>query len=217
MLNVVTHAPGDASTIAEEMIANPHVRRLNFTGSTVVGRRLAESAGRHLKRVVLQLSGQNPLIVLADADLDYAVDAAIYGAFVHQGQVCMCARLIYVERAIEKEFTARFVDRVADLPTGDPTDPATVIGPLINQWALSLVTRRVDEAVDMGARVLTGGRSQPPCYPATVLTDVPAARRDRLRGDLRPVAILEAVDDADDAVNRGQPVPLRPDRRAAHR
>ncbi len=202
VLNVVTHAPGDAGAIAEELIANPQVRRLNFTGSTVIGRRLAESAGRHLKRVVLQLSGQNPLIVLADADLDYAVDAAVYGAFVHQGQICMCARLIYVERPIEKEFTARFVERVARLATGDPRDPATVIGPLINKWALSLVTRRVDEAVHLGARVLTGGQARPPCYPATVLTNVPATAEIAIEETFGPVAILEIVEDADDAVNR---------------
>ncbi len=201
-LNVVTHAPGDAGTIAEEMIANPNVRRLNFTGSTVVGRRLAESAGRHLKRIVLQLSGQNPLIVLADADLDYAVEAATYGAFVHQGQVCMCARLIYVERPVLEDFTARFVDKVARLPTGDPGDPTTVIGPLINQWALSLVTRRVEEAVALGARVLTGGRPQPPCYPATVLTNVPATAEIAFEETFGPVAILEAVDNADAAVER---------------
>jgi acyl-CoA reductase-like NAD-dependent aldehyde dehydrogenase len=201
-LNVVTHAPGDAGSIAEELIAHPHVRRLNFTGSTVIGRRLAESAGRNLKRAVLQLSGQNALIVLADADLDYAVDAAVFGAFVHQGQVCMCARLIYVERPIEKEFTARFVERVASLAVGDPTDVATVIGPLINKWALSLVTRRVDEAVHMGARVLTGGKPQPPCYPPTVLTDVPPTAELASEETFGPVAIIQIVDSADDAVNR---------------
>ncbi len=86
--------------------------------------------------MVLQLSGQNPLIVLADADVRYAVDAAVYGAFVHQGQVCMCARRVYVDRALAPEFTRRFVARVAALPTGDPSDPRTVIGPLINKWAM---------------------------------------------------------------------------------
>jgi acyl-CoA reductase-like NAD-dependent aldehyde dehydrogenase len=202
VLNVVTHAPGDAGVIAEELITNPQVRRVNFTGSTVVGRRLAESAGRHLKRVVLQLSGQNPLIVLADADLDQAVDAAVYGAFVHQGQVCMCARIIYVQRPIAEAFTARFVERVAALPTGDPADPATVIGPLINQWALSLVTRRVDEAVHLGARLLAGGVPRPPCYPATVLTDVPAEAEIAFEETFGPVAILEVIDDAQEAVDR---------------
>jgi acyl-CoA reductase-like NAD-dependent aldehyde dehydrogenase len=202
VLNVVTHAPGDAGAIAEELLTNPAVRRINFTGSTVVGRRLAESAGRNLKRTVLQLSGQNALIVLADAELDYAVDAAVYGAFVHQGQICMCARRILVEAGIAEAFTERFVDRVAALTMGDPHDPATVIGPLINQWALSLVTRRVDEAVASGARVLVGGAPAPPCYPATVLTDVPPDAEIAFEETFGPVAILEVVDDAADAVRR---------------
>jgi len=202
VLNVVTHAPGDAGAIAEELLTNPAVRRINFTGSTVVGRRLAESAGRNLKRTVLQLSGQNALIVLADADLDYAVDAAVYGAFVHQGQICMCARRVLVEAGIADAFTERFVDRVAALTMGDPHDPATVIGPLINQWALSLVTRRVEEAVASGARVLVGGAPAPPCYPATVLTDVPPDAEIAFEETFGPVAILEVVDDAADAVRR---------------
>jgi acyl-CoA reductase-like NAD-dependent aldehyde dehydrogenase len=202
VLNVVTHAPGDAGTIAEVLIAHPAVRRINFTGSTVVGRRLAESAGRHLKRVVLQLSGQNALIVLADAALDYAVDAAVYGAFVHQGQICMCARRVLVEAGIADEFTRRFVERVAALPTGDPGDPSTVIGPLINKWALSLVTRRVDEAVHLGAKVLVGGTPQPPCFPATVLTDVDPGAEIAFEETFGPVALLEVVDDAADAIKR---------------
>ncbi len=202
VLNVVTHAPGDAGTIAEELITNPAVRRINFTGSTVVGRRLAETAGRHLKRAVLQLSGQNALIVLADADLEYAVDAAVYGAFVHQGQICMCARRILVESGVADEFTRRFVARVVALPMGDPGQPGTVIGPLINKWALQLVTRRVEEAVQAGARVLAGGVPQPPCYPATVLTDVDPTAEIAFEETFGPVALLEVVDDADDAVRR---------------
>ncbi len=202
VLNVVTHAPGEAGAIGDELIANPAVRRVNFTGSTATGRRLAEAAGRHLKRVVLQLGGQNPLIVLAGVDLDYAVDAATYGAFVHQGQVCMCARRIYVERAIADDFTARFIRKVGALPTGDPRDPTTVIGPLINQWALSLITRRVEEAVAHGAQILAGGVPTPPCYPATVLTGVDERSELSIDETFGPVVILEIVDDADHAVER---------------
>jgi acyl-CoA reductase-like NAD-dependent aldehyde dehydrogenase len=150
--------------------------------------------------MVLQLSGQNALIVLADANLDYAVDAAVYGSFVHQGQICMCARRILVEADIADEFTRRFVDRVAALKLGDPGDPATVIGPLINQWALSLVTRRVDEAVKLGARVLVGGAAAPPCYPATVLTGVPPEAEIAFEETFGPVAILEVAADPADAV-----------------
>ncbi|MGW2149914.1 aldehyde dehydrogenase family protein [Nonomuraea bangladeshensis] len=201
-LNVVTHAPGEAGGVADAMLASPLVKRVNFTGSTPTGRRLAEKAGRHLKRVVLQLSGQNPLIVTRDADLAYAVNAATYGAFIHQGQVCMCARRIYVERPLAAEFAERFAAKVAALPTGDPHDPATVVGPVINEWALALLDRRVKEAVELGSRVLAGGVPQPPCYPATVLTDVPDEAEIAQGETFGPVVVLEAVDSAEEAVTR---------------
>src|SRR5581483_684747 len=105
VLNIVTHAPGEAAGVGDELVENPAVRRLNFTGSTATGRRLAEAAGRHLKRVVLELGGYNPLIVLGDADLEYAVNATAFGAFMHQGQICMSTRKIIVERSIADEFT----------------------------------------------------------------------------------------------------------------
>lgn len=202
VLNVVTHAPGEAGVIGGEMIADPRVRRVNFTGSTVTGRRLAESAARYLKRLVLQLSGQNPLIVLADADLDYAVRAAVYGSFVHQGQVCMCVRRILVERPVADDFARMLAARVSKLPCGDPSDPQTVVGPLISKWSLSLITRRVTEAVDMGARVLAGGTPQPPCYPATVLADVPPEAEIAFEETFGPVVILEVVESVDEAVSR---------------
>ncbi|WP_240670659.1 aldehyde dehydrogenase family protein [Actinoplanes solisilvae] len=201
-VNVVTHAPGDAGLIAEELVTHPLVRRVSFTGSTVTGRRIAELAARHLKRPVLQLSGHNALIVRADADLDLAVDAAAYGAFVHQGEICMCVRRIVVEQPIATEFTARFVEKVRALPVGDPRDPRTVVGPLINEWALSLVTRRVEEAMTLGARLLTGGKAEPPCYPPTVLTDVPETAEIAFEETFGPVALLETVRDTDEAVRR---------------
>jgi len=201
-LNVVTHAPGEAGLIGDEMLSNPWVRRINFTGSTATGRRLAEKAGRHLKRVVLQLSGQNPLIVLADADLDYAVEAAAYGAFVHQGQVCLCARRIFLERSIAAEFTTRFAAKVESLPTGDPRIPGTVIGPVINKWALALIERRVEEAVRLGAKLITGGTANPPCYPPTVLVDVPDDAEIAQAETFGPVVILETVESAEQAIHR---------------
>src|SRR5215471_5518609 len=108
-LNIVTHAPGGAGPIGDELVAHPAVRRINFTGSTATGRRLAEAAGRNLKRVLLELGGFNPLIVLGDADVEYAVNASAFGAYLHQGQICMSARKIIVERSIADEF----VDRLA--------------------------------------------------------------------------------------------------------
>jgi acyl-CoA reductase-like NAD-dependent aldehyde dehydrogenase len=199
-LNVVTHAPGEAGVIADAMLASRHVKRINFTGSTPTGRRLAEKAGTRLKRVVLQLSGQNPMIVAEDADVDYAVEAAAYGAFLHQGQLCMCARRIYVARPVADDFLAKFAAKVATLPMGDPADPATVVGPVINEWALATLERRVKQAVDAGARILAGGQPQPPCYPATVLVDVPPDTELAESETFGPIVTVEVVESAEEAV-----------------
>ena len=159
VLNIVTHAPGEAGPIGDELVSHPAVRRLNFTGSTAVGRRLAEAAGRNLKRVVLELGGYNPVIVLADADLDYAVNATAFGAFLHQGQICMSARRVFVEQAVADEFIEKLAAKAQGLKAGDPKEHDTVIGPLINEDALAMVKRRVDDAVAKGARVLAGGEA----------------------------------------------------------
>ncbi len=207
VLNVVTHAPGEAGVIAETLVSSREVRRLNFTGSTATGRRLAESAARHLKPLVLQLSGHNPLIVLADADIPAAARSAAYGSFVHQGQVCMCCRRIYVEEPVADRFTAAFVAEAERLTVGDPSDPAVTVGPLVNEWARRLIARRVAEAVEQGAMVLTGAREVPPCYLPTVLTDVPADCELSQEETFGPVAIIERVADAATAVARANDSP----------
>jgi acyl-CoA reductase-like NAD-dependent aldehyde dehydrogenase len=202
VLNIVTHAPGEAAAIGDELVENPAVRRINFTGSTETGRRLAEACGRQLKRVVLELGGHNPLIVLADADLDYAVNASIFGAFLHQGQICMSSRRIFVERPIADEFTARLAEKAKTLKVGDPNEHDTIIGPLINESALSMVKGRVDEAVAQGAKVLAGGEAVGPCYQATVLADIPPDSGFAQHETFGPVVAVETVDSADEAVAR---------------
>jgi acyl-CoA reductase-like NAD-dependent aldehyde dehydrogenase len=202
VLNVVTHAPGEAGPIGDELVENPAVRRINFTGSTATGRRLAEAAGRHLKRVVLELGGYNPLLVLADADLDYAVNASAFGAFLHQGQICMSARKIIVERPIAEEFTARLAEKTKTLKAGDPNEHDTIIGPLITDAALQLVKERVQEAVAKGAKVLAGGEAIGPCFQATVMTDVPEDSEFAQHETFGPVVAIEVVDSAEEAVAR---------------
>jgi acyl-CoA reductase-like NAD-dependent aldehyde dehydrogenase len=202
VLNIVTNAPGEAPPIGDELVENPHVRRLNFTGSTGTGRKLAEAAGRQLKRVVLELGGYNPLIVLADADLEYAVNATAFGAFMHQGQICMSARRIIVERPIAEEFVARLVEKTNGLKAGDPNEHDTIIGPLINEDALEMVKRRVEGAVRDGAKVLAGGGADGPCYRATLLGDVPPDSEFAQTETFGPVAAIEIVDSADQAVER---------------
>jgi acyl-CoA reductase-like NAD-dependent aldehyde dehydrogenase len=202
VLNVVAHAPGAAQPIGDELVENPAVRRLNFTGSTGTGRKLAEACGRHLKRIVLELGGYNPLVVLADADLDYAVDASVFGSFLHQGQICMSARRIVVERPIADAFVERLVAKTKTLKAGDPKEPDTIIGPLINEDALATVKARVDDAVAKGATVLAGGEAVGPCYRATVLADVPEESDFAQVETFGPVVAVEVVDSADEAIER---------------
>jgi len=202
VLNVVAHAPGEAGPIGEELVSHPAVRRLNFTGSTATGRKLAEAAGRNLKRVVLELGGYNPLIVLDDADVDYAVDATTFGAFLHQGQICMSARKVIVDRSVAEEFTSKLATKAAGLKAGDPKEPDTIIGPLITETALATVKARVDEAVAGGARLLAGGEAVGPCFQATVLADVPAESELARLETFGPVLGVEVVADADEAVAR---------------
>ena len=202
VLNIVTHAPGEAGPIGDELIESPHVRRLNFTGSTETGRKLAEAAGRNLKRIVLELGGYNPLIILADADLDYAVNASAFGAFLHQGQICMSARRIIVERPIAERFIDRLSAKTAGLKAGDPREHDTIIGPLISEGALEMVKGRVADAVAKGARVLAGGEASGPCFQATLLTDVPEDSEFARLETFGPVAAVEIVEDADEAITR---------------
>ncbi len=202
VLNIVTHAPGEAQGVGDELVENPHVRRLNFTGSTGTGRRLAEACGRQLKRIVLELGGSNPIIVLADADLEYAVNATAFGAYLHQGQICMSARRVIVERPIADEFIARLAEKASGLKVGNPNEPDTIIGPLINEQALALVKSRVDDVVAAGARVLAGGNAVGPCFEATLLTDVPDDSEFAQVETFGPVAAIEIVDSAQEAVER---------------
>jgi acyl-CoA reductase-like NAD-dependent aldehyde dehydrogenase len=199
-INVITHAPGEAAPVAEEFFDRPEVRCINFTGSSATGRILAERAGRALKRCVLELGGYNPLIVLADADLDYAVEAAAFAAFFHSGQICMNARKVLVERPVYDAFISRLVARAESLSLGDPAVAGTVIGPLINSAARQRVAREVAEAVAAGAKILTGGSADGPCYRPTVLADVPPGARIHSEETFGPVLVAQPVADADEAV-----------------
>jgi acyl-CoA reductase-like NAD-dependent aldehyde dehydrogenase len=200
VLNVITHAPGQAVPMADEFFDRPEVRCINFTGSSATGRILAERAGRALKRCVLELGGYNPLIVLADADLDYAVEATAFAAFFHSGQICMNARKVLVERPVYDTFVDRLRARAESLPSGDPADPRTVIGPLITPAALARVARDVDDAVAAGARILAGGTGEGPCYRPTILADVPAGARIHTEETFGPVLVAHPVENADEAV-----------------
>ena len=200
VLNVVTTTREGAADIGDEMISDPAVRRISFTGSTEVGRIIAENAGRHLKRAVLELGGKDPLIILGDADVDYAVDAAVWGAFLHQGEICMSTERLIVEKSIAKDFTEKLKRRAQELPLGDPTNPATAVGPLINQRAVDKVHAHVQEAVAGGAHLVTGGTYDNLVYHPTVVADVDPEMRLFREQTFGPVAPIVVVKDREEAL-----------------
>jgi len=200
VLNVITHTKQDAPEVGDELIVNPAVRRISFTGSTEVGRIIAEKAGRNLKRSVLELGGKDPLIILKDANLDYAADAAAWGAFLHQGEICMSTERVIVERSIADAFTEKLAQRAKALKVGDPRDPSVAIGPLINQAALDKVHAHVQEAIKGGAELVTGGTFEGLVYHPTVLTDIKYDMRIFTDQTFGPVAPIIVVEDAEEAL-----------------
>ncbi|MDE3134325.1 MAG: aldehyde dehydrogenase [Acidobacteriota bacterium] len=201
VVNLVTNAPADAADVVEELIAHPAVRRVNFTGSSHVGRIIAEQAGRHLKRVVLELGGKAPFVVLEDADLDAAAAAANFGAFMHQGQICMSTERIVVDRRVADEFAQKLVARASSLKVGDPRDPSTQIGPLINAGALDRVSELVEDALGKGAELLTGGEAEGLVYQPTVLRGVTPEMRIYSEESFGPSVSLVEVDGVEEAIS----------------
>ena len=200
VLNVVTATREDSVEVGVEIIAHPGVRRIYFTGSTDVGRIIAEKAGRHLKRAVLELGGKDPLSVLGDADVDYAVDAAAWGAFLHQGQICMSTERIIVERNIADEFISKLRDRAQALKMGDPTDPSVMIGPLINQRAVDTINSHVQEALAGGAELITGGKHDRLGYHPTLVSEETPDMRLFTDQSFGPIAAVSVVDDPEEAL-----------------
>ena len=200
VINYLTNDPDDAAEVVDALIAHPKTRRINFTGSTRVGKIIAESCGRHLKRCLLELGGKAPMIVMADADLDEAAAAANFGAFMHSGQICMATERIIVDSSVAGEFTEGLVARASALKVGDPTDPETQIGPLINEASLRHVSELVDDAVSKGAEVATGGESEGPCYKPTVLTGVTPEMRIYTEESFGPVVPILEFEDVEDAI-----------------
>jgi len=156
VVNVVTHDPKDAEAIAEALIAHPAVKRINFTGSTRVGRIIAMLGAKHLKPVLLELGGKAPLIVLDDADLDAAVDATVFGAFANSGQICMSTERVIVDEKVADQFGAKLAKRVAALPVGDPRKGDFVLGSVVGKPTVERVQQLVRDAVAKGAKVLCG-------------------------------------------------------------
>lgn len=207
--NVVTHAPGAAAAIADVFFESKAVRCINFTGSDRTAKILGARAGAALKRMVMELGGFNPMLILADADVAEAVKAVIFGAFIHQGQVCMNTRKVYVARELHDEFVATLAAKAAALKRGDPVDPSVIIGPLINARAVTATMASIKDAVDRGATLVTGGTVDGAIIAPTILTDAPSdalctTGRDETFG---PLLVVEAFDDAEAALVKAQDTP----------
>jgi benzaldehyde dehydrogenase (NAD) len=199
-ITLVTNEREHAAEVAEELIAHPAVRRISFTGSTHVGRIIAEKAGRHLKRVLLELGGKAPLIVLADADLERAAAAASFGAFMHQGQICLSTERILVDSSVKDQLSEKLRERAIKLTMGDPNDPSTQIGPLVSDDALTRVSELLQDAVVKGAKPLCGGNAHGRCLEPTVLTDVTPEMRIYYEESFGPVVTIVPVDGPEEAV-----------------
>jgi len=203
VVNFVTNAPADAAAVVEAMVAHPAVRRVNFTGSTLVGKLIAQTCAKHLKPVVLELGGKAPLLVLDDADLDAAVAAAAFGAFANSGQICMSTERIVVDAAVADAFVAKLAAKARSLPVGDPRDVAksgpVVLGSVIGQATVERCNAMIDNALALGATLVCGGKATSTLMPATVLDHVTPAMRiytEESFGPVKPVIRVNGVEEA---------------------
>ena len=199
VINVITNAPENAPEIVEALIAHPAVRRVNFTGSTKVGKIIAELSGRHLKPALLELGGKAPLVILDDADIDGAVNAAIFGAFMHQGQICMSTERIIVHQAIADEFVGKLAARASKLPAGDPRGHV-VLGSLISLDAAKKMEALIADATAKGAKLVAGGKRTGTVVEATLLDHVTPDMRVYAEESFGPVKPIVRVADEDEAV-----------------
>ena len=172
VVNFITNAPKDAGAIVEALIAAPAVRRVNFTGSTRVGRIIATLCAEHLKPAVLELGGKAPCLVLDDADLDAAVNGVAFGAFANSGQICMSTERIVVAESIADAFVDKLAAKARALPLGDPRDGPVVLGSVIDMATVARCNALIDDALAKGATLLCGGRADTTLMPATLLDHV---------------------------------------------
>jgi aldehyde dehydrogenase (NAD+) len=197
LLSVVV---GSGQEVGDAFVDHPVPRVISFTGSTAVGRRIAERAGRNVKRVCLELGGNCPFIILDDANLDRAVAAGVAGKFMHQGQICLAVNRFLVDGHFYDEFQRRFVDRVATLKVGDPALPDTAIGPIINRQQLDGILRKVDATVAAGARAVLRGEPSGLVLPPVVLVDVTQDLPSAKEEVFGPVASILRFSDEDEAI-----------------
>jgi len=202
IVNVITHDAKDAGTVSEALISHPAVRRVNFTGSSRVGKIVAQTAAKYLKPVLLELGGKAPLIVLEDADIDAAVSATVFGAFANSGQICMSTERVLVHEKVADEFAAKLAKRVAGLPSGDPRTGEFVLGSVIGRPTVDRVEKLVSEAAAQGAKVLVGGDKTSGTIMKGVVVDHVTPKMNLWREEsFGPQVSITRVKSADEAVS----------------
>jgi len=199
VFNVITCSRENVVNMGDELIENPLVKGVSFTGSTQVGRSIAAKCGAYLKKCCVELGGKDSLIVRADADMERATQAANFGSFMHQGQICMSVEKVLVQRSIFNEFLEKFVARAARLKVGNTADPENVIGPLINDRQVDRVKSQLEDAIAKGAKVELGGKIEGRFVYPTILTGVTPAMlvyQDETFGPVVPVIPFETDEEA---------------------
>ncbi|MEE8496821.1 MAG: aldehyde dehydrogenase family protein [Xanthomonadales bacterium] len=204
VFNVVTCSRDQVVEVGDELVSNPGIDGISFTGSTAVGKQIAAKCGGLLKKACMELGGKDPLIVLDDADLDRAIDATVFGAFMHQGQICMSAERILVHESVADEMIKGVTARAEALNMGDPTDFGNIIGPIINQKQLDNIHSQVTDAVAKGAKIHTGGEYEGLFYRPTVISSVTRDMRiftDETFGPVAPFITFSTDDEALEIAN----------------
>jgi len=199
VVNFLTNAPADAGEIVEAMVAHPAVRRVNFTGSTRVGKIIAGTCAKYLKPVVLELGGKAPLVILDDADIDEAVNAAAFGSFANSGQICMSTERIIVDNKIADEFVARLTEKAKGLPLGDPRKGPVVLGSVVDMSTVERCNAMIDDALAKGAKLLCGGKADNTLIPATLLDNVTPDMKiysDESFGPVKGIVRVNGVEEA---------------------
>jgi benzaldehyde dehydrogenase (NAD) len=196
----VLHVFAGGAETGQALAANEDVDMVAFTGSTAAGRAVGETAGRTLKRVALELGGNSPLVVLADADVELASSAGAFGSFLHQGQICMAVGRHLVHETVVDDYVRALVVRADRLPVGDPAGGQVALGPIINQRQVDRIQRIVDESVAAGATLVTGGSADGLFYPPTVLRDVTPSMPAFAEEIFGPIAVVTTFGDDDEAV-----------------
>jgi aldehyde dehydrogenase (NAD+) len=199
VFNVVTCSRNRVQEVGDELLENPLVKGISFTGSTSVGRSIAAKAGAFLKKCCVELGGKDALIVRADADMERATQAANFGSFMHQGQVCMSVEKILVHESIFSEFLQKFVERASKLTIGDTREKGNIIGPLINDRQVARVKGQIEDALAKGAKVALGGGIKGRFVEPTILTDVTSDMdiyRDENFGPVVPVIPFNTDEEA---------------------